>query len=94
MMPAKTITVTDWGGGMGIMLPEDFAEVVGIKNESEVQARVEGGAIIIVPVKKARRHVPLAERMEKALQDGKPYEITKEDRDWTEMPSSGEEAAW
>jgi len=53
---------------------------------------------MLFPIATPREHIPLAERMAKALEDGtwdgKPAEITKEDREWLEMPSVGEEIAW
>jgi len=98
MMPTKTLTVSNWGGNMGIRIPKDFAEVIGIQEKSKVQAKVVDGAIMIFPITTLREHIPLAERMAKALEDGtwdgKPAEITKEDREWLEMPSVGEEIAW
>ena len=98
MIPAKTITVTNWGGNMGVRLPKDFTEAVGIRHKSKVQARVRDDAIIITPIKTPHNHIPLADRMERALQagtwDGKSYGITKEDREWLDMPSVGEEIVW
>jgi len=98
MLPAKTITVSNWGGNIGVRLPKDFAEIVGIKHKSKVQAQVVDGAIMIHPIKTTRDHIPLSERMAKALEDGtwngKPAEITQEDREWLDMPSVGEEVSW
>jgi len=97
-MPTKTLIVSNWGGNMGIRIPKDFAEVVGIQEKSKVQAKVVDGAIMIFPLTPPREHIPLAERMAKALEDGtwdgNPAEITKEDREWLEMPSVGEEIPW
>jgi len=49
----------------------------------------------VTPATAQRYHIPLAERMEKALTDGAwdstTVEITQEDRDWLDMPSIGEE---
>jgi len=36
MMPTKTLTVSNWGGNMGIRIPKDFAEVIGIQEKSKV----------------------------------------------------------
>jgi len=51
----------------------------------------------VTPIKEQLYHIPLAERMEKALADGTwdgtPPEITEEDREWLDMPSVGEEVA-
>jgi antitoxin component of MazEF toxin-antitoxin module len=98
MMPTKTLTVSNWGGNMGVRLPKDFAEIVGIEHKSKVQAKIVDGAIMIFPIKTSRNHIPLAERMAKAIEDkiwnGEPSEITQEDREWLDMPSVGEEIAW
>jgi len=52
----------------------------------------------LMPIDEQRNHIPLAVRMEKALEDGswdgKPAEITQEDREWLDMPSAGEETPW
>lgn len=43
-------------------------------------------------------HIPLAERMEQAKAngtwDGKPGDITLEDKEWLDMPAVGDEALW
>ena len=98
MTLAKTLTVINRGGNIDVRLPKDFAELLGIRHQSQVQAEVLDGAIRIVPLRSPRRHIPLAERMEAALAegswDGKPAELTPEDREWLDAPAVGEELAW
>jgi hypothetical protein len=39
-----------------------------------------------------RRHIPLSERMKLCTEwDGKPYELTEEDRQWIDLPPAGNE---
>jgi len=68
------------------------------KNKSIVWVELKNRCIQVAPIKGQRNHIPLAERMAKALEDGtwdgKPYEITQEDSDWLDMPSVGEEIPW
>lgn len=95
IMPSKTLTATNWGGNIGVRLPKDFAEILGIKVKSKVQVDLVNGAIVITPVKIPREPIPLAERQRIAFEngtwDGKPYELTQEDKDWLNMPAVGEE---
>ena len=98
MMPAKEARVTQWGTSLGIRLPKEFTDLSGLKHKSLVQMEIKNGVLQVMPIKGQRYHIPLAERMEKALEDGtwdgKPAEITKEDREWLDMPSIGEEIEW
>ena len=95
MMPTKTLTVSNWGGNMGVRLPKDFAEIVGIEYKSKVQAKVVDGAIMIFPIKTSHKRKPLSEILATALKngdwDGTPAEITDEDRAWLNTPSVGAE---
>jgi antitoxin component of MazEF toxin-antitoxin module len=96
--PVKEVRVTPWGTSLGIRLPKEFIDLIGLKPQSLVQVKVIGGALQVKPTHPKRRHIPLAERMEKALADGtwngKPYELTAEDREWLDMPAIGEEFEW
>lgn len=98
MVEAKTITVTKWGGTLGIRLPVEFINKTGISDKSKIQTKIIGNALMLTIPETQRRHMPLAERMEKALidetWDGKVAEITQEDREWLNMPSVGEEIPW
>jgi len=95
---SKTITVTKWGGTLGVRLPKEFVSKTGLTDKSKMQFRVVGNAIMLSVPDAQRRHIPLSERMEKALMDDScditPYEITEEDREWLDMPSVGEEFPW
>ena len=98
MMPAKEARVTQWGTSLGIRLPKEFIDLVGLTHKSIVKVEIINGVLQVKPIKTKRNHIPLAERMEKALADGtwdgKLAEITKEDREWLDMPSVGEEVTW
>ena len=98
MILAKETRVTQWGQSLGIRLPKEFTEFVGLKNKSMAKVELKNGVIQVTPVKEQRYHIPLVERMENALEDGtwdgKPAEITQEDKAWLDMPSVGEEVPW
>jgi antitoxin component of MazEF toxin-antitoxin module len=98
MVEAKTITVTKWGGTLGVRLPKEFVSKTGITDKSKMQLKIVGNVIMLTVPDTQRRHIPLSERMEKALLDGswdgEPSEITEEDREWLDMPSVGEEISW
>jgi len=98
MVQARETRVTQWGPSLGIRLPKEFAEQIGLKNKSMARVELKNGIIQIMPISEQRRHIPLAERMGKALDDGtwdgKPAEITQEDSEWLDMPSVGEEIPW
>lgn len=98
MIQARETRVTQWGPSLGVRLPKEIADSVGIKNKSMVRVELKYGAIQVMPVKEQRYHIPLSERMEKAIKDDAwdetPYGLTKEDMEWLNMPLVGEEIAW
>jgi antitoxin component of MazEF toxin-antitoxin module len=98
MVEAKIITVTKWGGTLGVRLPVEFINKTGISDKSKIQSKIIGNALMLTVPETQRHHIPLAERMEKALiggtWNGNPYEINQEDRDWLDMPSVGREIPW
>jgi antitoxin component of MazEF toxin-antitoxin module len=89
MIGTKTVRVNRWGNGLGIRLPKEFIDSAGITETSRVEVRATAEGLIISSAKKPRRHVPLAERLKDW--DGKPYELTAEDREWQAMKPAGEE---
>ena len=95
MMPARKARVTQWGTSLGIRLPKEFTDLCNLKHKSAVKMEIRDGALIVVPVIEPRKRKPLAEILESALEsgewDGKPAEITAEDRIWLESPSVGAE---
>jgi len=97
-IPTKEVRVTPWGTSLGIRLPKEFIDLIGLKPQSLVQIEVIDGALKVKPTQPKRQHIPLAERMKKATEDGtwdgKPATITKEDIEWLDMPSVGEEVSW
>ena len=94
-MLAKEIRVTQWGTSLGIRLPKEFSDLIGLKHKSLVKVELKDNMLQVMPIKTRRVHVPLSERMDKALADGlcsgKPAEITEEDKEWLDMPPIGNE---
>jgi len=78
-MIAKTVSVNRWGNGLGIRLPKEFIDKVGITETSRVEvAEVEGQLIITRSKKELRKHIPLVERL----------------KDWEGIPSEPEDIDW
>jgi antitoxin component of MazEF toxin-antitoxin module len=86
---AKTVRVNRWGNGLGIRLPKEFIDSVGITETSRLEVRAIEDGLVISCAKELRRHIPLAER----LRDyhGQPYELTDEDKQWQDMKPVGDE---
>ena len=94
-MSAREARVTQWGTSLGIRLPKEFAELFNLKNKSTVQMEIRNETLLVTPVVKPRRRKPLSEILAEALEsgdwDGKPADITKDDRAWLDSPSVGSE---
>ena len=79
-MKTKTVSVNRWGNGLGIRLPKEFIDKAGITETSQVEISELDGRLIITRVKEARRHIPLAKRLEgRESSPAEPEEI-----DWGE----------
>jgi len=77
-MVTKTISVNRWGNGLGIRLPKEFIDKVGITETSQVEVSEADGRLIIMRAKETRRHIPLSERL----------------KDWDGTPSEPEDINW
>jgi antitoxin component of MazEF toxin-antitoxin module len=86
---AKTVRVNRWGNGLGIRLPKEFIDSVGITETSRLEVRATEDGLVISCAKEMRRHISLAERL-KDFQ-GQPYELTDEDKQWQDMKPVGDE---
>jgi len=62
-MTTKTVSVNRWGNGLGIRLPKEFIDKVGITDTSRVEVSEVDGRLIIARAKETRKHIPLAERL-------------------------------
>ena len=89
MAKTRTVRVNRWGNGLGIRLPKEFTDKEGITEKSRVEVTATDNRLIITRAKEPRRHIPLAERFKNW--DGKPYEMTTEDKEWLNMEPVGEE---
>ena len=94
-MQARETRVSKWGSSLGIRLPKEFTDSVGIDNKSMVQIEIKDGVLQIKPIAELRKRKPLSEILTKALEDGTwdgtPAEISAEDREWLDTPSIGAE---
>ena len=95
MMPAREARVTQWGTSLGIRLPKEFTELCNLKHKSAVRMEIKDGALLVMPLSAVRKRRPLADILSAALVsgdwDGKPAEITEEDRTWLDSPPVGAE---
>ena len=81
--------IQKWGNSQAIRLPKVILETAQIKENETVQIFAEQDKIIIKKAGNKRRHIPLAERLKNW--DGRPYELTDEDKEWLNMKPVGEE---
>ena len=82
-------TIQKWGNSQAIRLPKVILETAQIKENETVQIFAEPDRIVIKKAEKKRSHRTLAERLKDW--DGKPYELTDEDREWLDMKAVGKE---
>ena len=95
MAEAKTISVSNWGGALGVRLPKEYVDKTGITNKSKIQTKIIGSTLLLSLPEIQRNHIPLAVRMENSGQrGGEPANPTEEDSEWLNMPSVGEELPW
>jgi antitoxin component of MazEF toxin-antitoxin module len=84
--------VSNWGNSLGVRIPKAISDICNLKDKTRVKLEAQEDYIIITKLKEPRKHITLEERAERlAGFDGKPYEITEEDREWLNMPSVGKE---
>ena len=82
-----TTTVSKWGTSLGVRLPSTCARVLGLKAGDQVEIALAGNALVL---KAAARSPSIAELY--ASWDGQPYELGREDRQWLDVPPTGNEA--
>jgi antitoxin component of MazEF toxin-antitoxin module len=84
--------ISNWGNSLGVRIPKAISDLYNLKDKTRVKVEAQEDYIIITKVKEPRKHIPLEERAEHCLGwDGKPYELTDEDREWLNMPAVGRE---
>jgi len=82
-------TIQKWGNSQAIRLPKALLETASLKENEQVQILARRNEIIIKKAEKKKRHKTLAERLKGW--DGKPYELTDEDREWQNIKPVGRE---
>ena len=83
-------TIVRWGNSRGVRLPKTLLETASLAENDKVDVIAENGQIIIKKSEKKRTHIPLSERI--SGWDGKPYDMSDEDKEWLDMKSVGDEA--
>ena len=84
-----TTTVQKWGNSQAVRLPKVILETSGIKASEQVRIFATDNQIIIEKINELKEHISLAQRLKDW--DGKPYELTDEDKEWLNMPPAGKE---
>ena len=95
MMTSKEAKVTQWGTRLGIKLPKEFTNQLNLKHKSTVRIEIKDGILLVMPPAESRKRKPLADILAAAKENGewngKPAEITEEERLWLDSPSVGAE---
>lgn len=69
-----SITLHRWGNSVGLRLPKPLLEQVGLTDGSRVDIKVEGGRLVIEPVRRHRRYT-MAELLEGFTPENQPGEV-------------------
>ena len=95
MTLTREARVTQWGTSLGIRLPKEFTEHCNLKHKSTVRMEIKDDTLLVMPLIESRKRTPLAQILAQALArgewDGKPAELTDEDKTWLDSPSVGSE---
>jgi antitoxin component of MazEF toxin-antitoxin module len=84
--------ISGWGNSLGIRIPKSITEICHFSEKMRVKIEAEPDIITITKITEPRKHIPMSERMKLCTDwDGKPYELTEEDRHWIEQPPVGGE---
>ena len=51
-----TVTLHRWGNSMGLRLPKPLLEQIGLGEGSKVDIKIEGGRLVIEPVRRQTTH--------------------------------------
>ena len=82
-------TIVKWGNSQGIRLPKFLLESANLTDNDTVDVIAENGNIIIKKSESKKTHKTIQERFKNW--DGKPYELTDEDKEWLNMTPAGKE---
>ena len=52
------LTLSKWGNAQAVRLPKAMREQVGMPDDSQIEATVENGAIVLKPARSAKRAMP------------------------------------
>jgi antitoxin MazE len=80
------VSVSKWGTSLGVRIPSSFAKSTDIREGDTLDITLDGDRMIL---KKAE--VPTTMQELYALWDGKPYELSADDRKWLKSPAIGKE---
>jgi antitoxin component of MazEF toxin-antitoxin module len=84
--------VSIWGNSLGIRIPKAISDYCHLTDKSKVRIEASDDTIVITKIKEPRKHIPMSERMKLCKDwDGKPYELTLDDKIWDTIPPVGGE---
>lgn len=73
------LTLSKWGNAQAVRLPKAMREQVGMPDDSQVEATVENGAIVLKPARSAKRAIRVA-NLASVFKDRKePYQACEDD---------------
>ena len=78
-------TIQKWGNSLAVRIPRKLAESMGISEGKQVTVEREGNVLTVRPVRIPRYS------LKELLKDMKPFKLSKEDKEWLDMPPVGEE---
>jgi antitoxin component of MazEF toxin-antitoxin module len=84
-----TTTINRWGTSYGIRITKPIIDLFPVSDKQKLDVEVRGDKIIFTRSKEP--HKTLAEYLDEYGWDGKPPELTDEDREWLNMPPVGKE---
>ena len=70
------LTLSKWGNAQAVRLPKAMREQVGMPDDSQIEATVENGAIVLKPARSAKRAIRVA-NLASVFKDRKGHEQRK-----------------
>ena len=87
-----TTTINRWGTSYGIRITKPIIDMFPVSDKQKLDVEVKGDKIIFTRSKEP--HKTLTEYFDEYEWNGKPLELTDEDKEWLDMPCVGKEVPW
>ena len=73
------LTLSKWGNAQAVRLPKAMREQVGMPDDSQIEATVENGAIVLKPARSAKRAIRVANLASVVKDRKEPYRACEDD---------------